>query len=255
VAFVDLHAHVLAGVDDGPADIPAAVELLRALVADGVETVYATPHVLPDHYGVTPALRDARLAELREASGEAAVAIRIEPGGEVDLRLAGTLDDETLRAFALGDQAILVEFPWTTSWPLGLGPTCRTLRERGFLPIVAHPERSRVVQRAPERLDEIVASGACCQLTAGSISGRLGESAQRMSFALLEARRAHVVATDAHGADQRPPDMTGARAALARRYGADYGDLLLDASRTALRGRVPQLPPPQVRRFPRLRRG
>jgi protein-tyrosine phosphatase len=254
LALVDLHAHVLAGVDDGPAETPAALALLQALVDDGVETVYATPHVLPHRYDVTPELRDERLRALRAAADGAGIAIAIEPGGEVDLELAASFDDATLRAFALGGEAVLVEFPWGGSWPYGLGPTCRRLRERGFLPVVAHPERARVVQGAPERLDEIIASGGVCQLTAASVSGAFGEGPQRTAFELLETRRAHVVASDAHGADRRAPDFSGARRALVARYGPDYAEVLLDASRDVVKGRVPQLPRPQRRRRPQLPR-
>ena len=171
---LDLHAHVLPAVDDGPGTIDEALDLLRALQDEGITTVAATPHVHPA-YPTTVALRDERLADLREAAAAAGLTIVVVPGGEIDLEYAAGYDDDQIRAFALGGgPAVLVEFPWGPTWPLALAPTCRALRQRGFLPIVAHPERSRPVQQRPERLDEVIASGAVCQITTGSLAGRFG---------------------------------------------------------------------------------
>ena len=116
----------------------------------------------------------------QEAAAAAGLTIVVVPGGELDLEYAASYDDDQIRAWALGGgPAVLVEFPWGPTWPLALAPTCRDLRLRGFLPIVAHPERARPVQQRPERLDDVIASGAVCQITNGSLAGRFGETAQR----------------------------------------------------------------------------
>ncbi len=240
----DLHAHVLPAVDDGPDTIEDALALLRALQVDGVTTVAATPHVHPA-YPTTVAMRDQRLALVREAAADAGLAITVVPGGELDLEYAAAYDDDQIRSWALGGgPAVLVEFPWGPTWPLALSPTCRDLRLRGFLPVVAHPERARPVQQRPERLDDVIASGGVCQITNGSLAGRFGETAQRTAFGLLRERRAHLIASDAHGAASRGPSFTGARKALAHELGPDYAEAIEQAAATVYEGRVPQLPFP-----------
>ncbi|MDX6375922.1 MAG: protein-tyrosine phosphatase [Gaiellaceae bacterium] len=252
---LDLHAHVLPGVDDGPDTVDDALELLQALQDEGVTTVAATPHVHPA-YPTTVALRDERLALVQEAAAAAGLTIVVVPGGEIDLEYAASYDDDQIRAFALGGgPAVLVEFPWGPTWPLALAPTCRDLRLRGFLPIVAHPERARPVQQRPERLDDVVASGAVCQITTGSLAGRFGETAQRTSFALLRERRGHLIASDAHGVNSRGPSFDAARAALAAELGSEYADALERAAATVYEGRVPRLPfPAEPRRRSLFRR-
>ena len=241
---LDLHAHVLPGVDDGPATVDEALDLLEALERDGVGLVAATPHVHPA-YPTSAALRDERLALMQEAARAAGLAIEIVPGGEIDLEYATAYDDEQVRAFALGGgPAVLLEFPWGPTWPLALAPTCRDLRLRGFLPIVAHPERARPVQQRPERLDEVVASGAVCQITTGALAGRFGDTAQRTAFALLRDRRGHLIASDAHGVASRGPSFAAARTALAQELGPDYAVAIEEAAATVYAGRVPQLPRP-----------
>jgi protein-tyrosine phosphatase len=241
---LDLHAHVLPGVDDGPDTVDGALALLRALQDEGVTTVAATPHVHPA-YPTTVELRDERLALVQEAAAAAGLTIVVVPGGELDLEYAAGYDDDQIRAFALGGgPAVLVEFPWGPTWPLALTPTCRDLRLRGFLPVVAHPERARPVQQRPERLDDVIASGAVCQITTGSLAGRFGETAQRTAFALLRERRGHLIASDAHGVNSRGPSFSAARQALAAELGTEYADALERAAATVYEGRVPQLPYP-----------
>jgi protein-tyrosine phosphatase len=241
---LDLHAHVLAGVDDGPDTIEGSLDLLRALQDEGVTTVAATPHVHPA-YPTTVQMRDERLVQVQEAARDAGLTIVVVQGGELDLEYAASYDDDQIRAWALGGgPAVLVEFPWGPTWPLALAPTCRDLRLRGFLPVVAHPERARPVQQRPERLDDVIASGAVCQLTNGSLAGRFGETAQRTAFDLLRERRGHLMASDAHGASSRRPSFAGARTALIAELGAEYADALERAAPTVYDGRVPLLPHP-----------
>ena len=241
---LDLHAHVLPAVDDGPDTIEGALALLRALQDEGVRTVAATPHVHPA-YPTTVATRDERLALVQEATATAGLTITVVQGGDLDLEYAASYDDDLIRAWALGGgPAVLVEFPWGPTWPLALAPTCRDLRLRGFLPIVAHPERSRPVQQRPDRLDQVIASGAVCQITTGSLAGHFGETAQRTAFALLRDRRGHMIASDAHGVNFRGPSFSGARKALTDELGTEYADALEHAAPTIYEGRVPQLPYP-----------
>lgn len=246
-AWTDLHSHVLPGVDDGPALLEDAVALVRALVAEGVTTVCATPHVQPYPYHTTVARRDAALQILRDAV--AGTEVLLVPGGEIDLEYAATWTDEELRPWVLGRRTVLVEFPWAGVWPMALAPACIDLVRRGYLPVLAHPERIRVVQAAPEHLDELVEIGVLVQVTAGSLTGAFGRTARDTAIDLFRRDRAHLVASDAHDHTTRGAVHRQAHAALRAAAGPDLADAAFGAApASVLDGRRPLLPPAEAPR-------
>jgi protein-tyrosine phosphatase len=210
---IDLHSHVLPGVDDGVRTIEASLELLRAAADDGIAKIAATPHVRED-YPTTPREMEIRLAEVCGAAREAAIPVEVLPGGELDLHFAARLDDEELRRFGLGGNPalLLLEFPYL-GWPLQLGELVFQLQVRGFRIVLAHPERNADVQAEPERLRPLVDNGVVVQLTAASLDGRLGGAPRAAAKRLLDARLAHLVASDAHAPDVRSVGLSGAAAA------------------------------------------
>jgi protein-tyrosine phosphatase len=191
---IDLHSHVLPGIDDGAADLDEALAICRAAAADGIEVLAGTPHVRSDHETTADSM-EAALSALREAAGDL---IRLVPGGELDL---GELDrpPEELARFGLGGNPayLLVETPYV-GWPLELGERLFRLRAAGVTPVLAHPERNAEVQARPQLLEPVVAGGTLVQLTAASIDGRQGLRAKQCAATLLDGRLAHLIASDAH---------------------------------------------------------
>jgi protein-tyrosine phosphatase len=243
--MIDLHSHILHGVDDGAATLEDGVEMARSAVADGVEVIAATPHVRRD-YPTTAETMELRLAELRETLAAAGVELEVLAGGEIDLHQLEELPDDELRRFGLGGNAgvLLIEFPYF-GWPLGLADTVFGLRTRGFRPVIAHPERSADVQARPERLAPIVEGGALVQLTAASVDGRLGRRPREAAFRLLELGLAHLVASDAHAPSLRQIGMsTAAEAigdpALARWLTVDVPAAILGGEQLPARPRAPR---------------
>lgn len=208
--MIDLHSHVLPGLDDGVRTIDASLELLRAAAEDGIERIAATPHVRED-YPTTPRDMELRLAEVCGAAREAAIPVEVLAGGELDLAFAGRLDDGDLRRFGLGGNAslLLLEFPYL-GWPLQLADLVFDLQLRGFRIVLAHPERNADVQHEPERLRPLVDNGVVVQLTAASLDGRLGGAPRTAAKRLLDARLAHLVASDAHAPDVRSVGLSAA---------------------------------------------
>ena len=205
----------------------------------------ATPHVHPAYPTTGASCATSGSRRCSEAARGAGLTIEIVPGGEIDLEYAASYDDDrSARGRSAAGRRCWSSSRGGPTWPLALAPTCRDLRMRGFLPIVAHPERARPVQQRPERLDDVIASGAVCQITNGSLAGRFGETAQRTAFALLRERRGHLIASDAHGAASRGPSFAAARKALADELGPDYADAIEAAAATVYEGRAPQLPRP-----------
>jgi protein-tyrosine phosphatase len=207
---IDLHSHVLPGLDDGAEDLDEALMLCRAAAEDGITVLAATPHVRDD-YPTTPDQMEDALAQVREAAGDL---LRIVPGGEIDL---AQLDRplEELRRFALAGNPryLLVETPYA-GWPLDLADRLFRLRAQGIDAVLAHPERNHQVQARPELLEPIVDGGTLVQLTAASVDGRVGKAAQACASTLLERGLAHLMASDAHGPQVRAIGMSTAAAKL-----------------------------------------
>ena len=208
--MIDLHSHVLPGVDDGAADLDDALAICAAAVADGIEVLAATPHVRSD-YPTTPERMETALAELRGAAGDR---LRLVAGGELDLAELERPPEE-LRRFGLAGNPdmLLVETPYA-GWPLDLADRLFRLKLAGFGAVLAHPERNRDVQERPDLLEQIVQGGTLVQLTAASLDGRFGAGAQQCSFTLLERGLAQLVASDAHSASVREIGMSAAVEAI-----------------------------------------
>ena len=212
--MIDLHSHILPGVDDGAATLEEAVGIARAAADDGVQLLAATPHVRDD-YPTTPETMEARLADVRDAVTRAGVAIDVRPGGEIALDQLLRLSRDDLRRFGLGGNPgyLLVEFPYY-GWPLEAGERVFSLRADGITAVIAHPERNSDVQARPERLRELVDAGALVQVTAASLDGRLGRRSREAAHAILELELAHLVASDAHAPSVRAAGLAAAAASL-----------------------------------------
>jgi protein-tyrosine phosphatase len=213
--MIDLHSHILPGLDDGPATMEGSLELARAAVDAGTRTILATPHI-NDDAGIEPARIAAGIDELRSALADAAIPLEVLPGGEIAIWRLIDLDEETLRALALGDGPyLLVESPFS---PVvgDFEPMVLDLHARGHRVLLAHPERCPAFQRDPMRLERLVTAGVLVQVTAGSMAGAFGSTVRRFTAGLLRDGLVHVVASDAHDPVRRPPGLTAGFPALER---------------------------------------
>ena len=212
--MIDLHSHVLPGVDDGVRTLDESLALLRAAAEDGITHIAATPHVRDD-YPTSPETMERGVEALNEAAREAGIPVEVLRGGELDLAVAAQLDDATLARFGLGGNptVLLLECPYH-GWPLDLRDFVFRLEMRGFSALLAHPERNPDVQADPELLRPLVDAGVLVQLTAASVDGRLGSAARRARRALLDAELAHLIASDAHAPQVRAAGMASAAAAV-----------------------------------------
>lgn len=258
--MIDLHIHLLPGIDDGPADAAGTVELARACVADGVQAVAATPHV-SEKYPTTPARMRQGVEEARAAITAAGVPLTVYSGAEVAIDQMARLSDEDLRGLTLGptEGFILLETPYA-AWPMELESQVGRLATLGIRGILAHPERSAGVQgsRGIDKLELAVSRGLYVQVTAGSLAGRFGRTAKNTANELLKRELVHMISSDSHNVDRRPPRMGEAA--------ADVGDpelanwLTTDAPLAIIRGeRLPPRPASPARSsgglFSRVRRG
>lgn len=210
----DLHFHALPGVDDGPADMAAALALAADAVADGTATAVATPHVRLGHVNDVSELPD-RVAELQLALIREGIPLRLRVGGELGHNMVGRLSQGELDTIAQGPPGarwILLEAPFG-----GLGPAFHDaadeLRFRGFGVLIAHPERARLVGDGLAGIRHEVLSGSALQVNVWSIAGRHGAEPHDVAMRLVGEGLATVVASDAH-ADWRRPLLSRAIADL-----------------------------------------
>jgi protein-tyrosine phosphatase len=211
---IDLHSHILPGVDDGARSLAESVAIARAAVEDGIEAIAATPHVRSD-YPTEPETMERLVRELRDELARLEVPLDVRPGGEIALDRLPSLGPDELRRFGLGGSAryLLVEFPYY-GWPLELGERIFALKMAGITPVIAHPERNGEVQASPRRVEQLVASGALVQLTAASLDGRLGRAPRETGVKLIELGLAHLIASDAHSPAVRGIGMAAAAEAV-----------------------------------------
>jgi protein-tyrosine phosphatase len=207
--LVDLHCHILPGVDDGPVNLDFSVAMAGRAADAGINVIVATPHVRSDHrtdpHGIA-----AAVDELNEALADAELDVQVLPGAEVSLQKASELDDATLSTLCLGaGRYLLVESPYR-SIDVDLEGILWDLQARDLAPVLAHPERCPIFQRDPDRLARLVNGGVLCSITAASIAGGFGTTVRRFAIDLLYDGLVHNVASDAHDHLHRPPDLLGA---------------------------------------------
>jgi protein-tyrosine phosphatase len=203
---IDLHCHLLPGIDDGPDDIEGAIALARAAASAGTQTLVATPHI--DHWWhVEPAMLPERAAEVRAALAAAGVEMAVAVSGEIALTRLVELTDDELAALSLGPaRHLLLEAPLSP----GAGhfdPVLLAMQDRGWRVLLAHPERCPAFLRRPERLERLLEAGVLVQVTAGSLAGQFGNEILKTTVRWIEAGWVHVVASDAHDAYRRPPGL------------------------------------------------
>jgi len=205
---IDLHCHILPGIDDGPRTLDESLELALAAVAAGTTMIVATSHVHWDYPDNSAARIAEKVQEVNAMLLDQNVDLEVRPGAEVALTRALDLPDAELTALTLGGGPwLLLECPLSPV-VAGVERGIYALRQRGHEQIVlAHPERVPAFQRDPELLARLVHSGMLTSVTAGAFTGQFGKDVQRFARRLLADGLVHDVASDAHSSTRRPPAL------------------------------------------------
>lgn len=212
--MIDLHCHILPGLDDGVRTLTEARAIARREAGEGVTVIVATPHVRDDYPTMVEQMESA-VAALRNDFAIEGIQVDVVPGAEVDVSFLWQIPPKELTRFTLAGTGhyLLVEFPYW-GWPAALDLAISLLRGRGICPVLAHPERNPEVQDQPDRLTAAVESGALVQVTAASLDGRLGPAPRLAVEKLLSLGLVHALATDAHGPHVRDAGLVSAIAAI-----------------------------------------
>ena len=225
--MIDLHSHILPGIDDGAADLAVSLAMARAFVADGVTTVACTPHILPGLYHNNgPQIRHAVL-ELQAAIDREGIALRLVTGADIHITpnfVAGLRDGSLL---SLADSRyVLVEPPHHVA-PARLDDLFFSLLVAGYVPILTHPERLTWIKSQYATIVRLVQAGVWMQVTAGSLTGAFGRQPLYWAERMLQEGRVHILATDAHDCARRPPELTPGREQAERLVGATEAEHLV----------------------------
>lgn len=219
--MIDIHLHILPGVDDGPASMEESVALARALVSEGVSVAIATPHYNDQFPHLSADDVEQRVEALQRELDRHAIPLRVSPGHEALIKPRLAEDVHARRVATLnGSCYLLLEF-YASAWLPTTESVVFELLAQGIIPIIAHPERYRAVQEDPARLSGLIKLGALAQLTAGSLLGAQGNAARRCAETLLKKGLIHYIASDAHGVNSRPPQMRQGAEQAQRMIGFD----------------------------------
>jgi protein-tyrosine phosphatase len=217
--MIDLHSHILPGVDDGAPSLDIALAMARAYVEQGVSCVACTPHILPGVYENTGAQIEQAAAALQAELERAQIPLKLVPGADNHIvpDFVQGLGRGHLLALA-GSAYVLVEPPHHVA-PPKLDGLFFNILLGGYVPILTHPERLSWIERDYSLIQELAARGVWMQITAGSLLGRFGRRPRYWAERMLGEGLAHILATDAHNMTARPPDLLEGRAAAERIVG------------------------------------
>lgn len=205
--MIDLHCHLLPGVDDGPATLDDALALARAAVADGIGATVVTPHVSWKYRNEATAIEDG-VAALEAQLAAHGVPLTLVPGAELAMTYVAEVELEALQRLTLGSSSCVLLEPPFAPVATGLDRLSTELMAHGYRVLIAHPERCPALHRDPSMVAKLVHEGALTSLTASSLSGRFGGKVRRFALQLLDEGLAHNVASDAHDDRGRPPRIS-----------------------------------------------
>lgn len=202
--MIDIHNHILINVDDGPKTKEDAITLLTQAKNEGVTEIVATPHHLSPQYDNSYSQVKESLEQLLDMDEVKDLGIKLYPGQEI------RITDQILSLLQKGDAIglnnsnyLLIELP-SNSVPHYTKRLFFDLQSNGYIPIIAHPERNKVITQDLDVLYELINSGAFSQLTSASLMGKLGKKVQKLSIQMIENNLSHFIASDAHHVTQRP---------------------------------------------------
>ena len=244
--LIDLHCHLLPGIDDGAKDRSEALEMARIAVAEGITTIACTPHILPGVYdNVGPEIRAATEA-LQLELNEAHIPVALVVGADLHVGPSILAQLRSGEALSLNDTRYVLIEPPHHILPPHIEDAFFNFAAGGYTPILTHPERMTWIDTRYDVVQRLANAGVLMQLTAAAITGRFGKRARYWSERMLDESLVHIVATDAHDPRRRPPLLRAAYEAVCARVGeAEANQLFLDRPLAILENRpIPTRRPP-----------
>ena len=235
--MVDLHCHLLPGIDDGPETMEEAVAMARMAAENGIERAVVTPHLHPGRYENSLESISQAAVEFRDELERQSIPLTLGFAAEVRLspEVLALVENEEMPYLGEreGYRVMLLEFPHSHI-PVGADNMVEWLLERRVRPMIAHPERNKDVIRHLSKIAPFVEMGCLLQVTAGSVAGTFGAPAMQRAQELLERGWVTLLASDAHNLEVRRPDLEPGRAAAEAIVGAQASWALVRETPRAL---------------------
>ncbi|MFJ5562195.1 tyrosine-protein phosphatase [Lysinibacillus xylanilyticus] len=246
--MVDMHAHILYGVDDGPKTEEESLKMLEQAKNEGITEIISTSHAMHPRHHVSYMSVDTGILHLRKLLVQNDLQIKLHTGHEVRLndQVNTLFHHEKLHTLA-NSQFVLLELPSSTV-PLYTKDIIIALKTAGYTPIIAHPERNLGIAQNPLKLVPLIQQGALTQVTAGSLSGHFGKSVQQLALNLVQANYVHTYGSDAHDVKTRPFLFKAGLHYLEKQKEFSAIDRLLENNVRIVRNRpIPQLELDEIR--------
>ena len=243
--MIDIHTHILPGIDDGVQTEEEAIAFARMAVEDGITRMVATPHCREASYCNDLAIVLPKVAALRAVLEQHSIPLELIPGAEVHIcpDLVDRVRDGRAPTLANNRKTLLLELSLTQPPPVQLENLVFQLKLAGILPVFAHPERIQYLQDSVSRYEEVIRLGAWGQITTGSVLGTFGRSVRAFSEELIRKGLIHVLASDAHNVRGRPPQLREAVSVIAGWIGGEAAERMVTTTpESFLAGREPQIP-------------
>lgn len=221
--MIDLHCHLLPGVDDGSKSMDISLKLATDAVKDGIDYALLTPHHMNGVYlnhkkGVIQQTQDFQVELDRHK-----IPLKVFPGQEVRINgdLLTALDQDDILFADKGGRYLMLEFP-DNDIPSYTNNMIYELMQRGIIPVIVHPERNTMIMKKPDILYDLLSRGCLSQITASSYVGIFGHKVQKFSKQLIQAGQAYIFASDVHNLPNRKYEMTNAFVKMNHEFGNDY---------------------------------
>lgn len=221
--MIDLHCHLLPGVDDGSKSMDISLKLANDAVRDGIDYALLTPHHMNGVYLNHKRAVIQQTQEFQMELDRHKIPLKVFPGQEVRINgdLLTALDQDDILFADESGRYLMLEFP-DNDIPSYTNNMIYELMQRGIIPVIVHPERNTKIMKQPDILYDLLSRGCLSQITAGSYVGTFGHKVQKFSKQLIQTGQAYVFASDAHDLPNRKYEMTNAFAKLNREFGNDY---------------------------------
>jgi len=225
--MIDLHCHILPGIDDGARNLSISLDMARASVADGVTDLACTPHILPGLYPNTgPQIRQAT-QQLQDALDQHGIPLRLVAGADNHITPAFVAGLRSGQLLCLAESRYVLVEPPHHVLPPRLEDLFFSLLSAGYVPILTHPERLSWINARYELVKRLAEAGVWMQVTAGSLTGAFGKNPQYWGERMLDEGRVHILATDTHDTKRRPPNLRRGRDLAAARVGEGEAERLV----------------------------
>lgn len=249
--MIDLHCHMLPGIDDGAPTLEVALAMARAAVADGIKITACTPHIYPGLYENSQAIIAKAIAEFEQELKRHDIPLTLTIGADTHLAPDLLKGIQQGRIPTLGHSRFLLLEPPHHVAPPRFEEAVFQLLAAGIVPVITHPERLTWIETRYSKMATLVEGGAWMQITAGSLTGRFGRRPKYWAERMVDEQLVHILATDSHHIDKRPPLLAEGRDAAAARCGEKEAFNMVDVRPRAIladlpQGQIPDLPERQL---------